>query len=76
MDFLDKKTDNNMIVNGLNNSFPELTVKYFSRISRKLVHSTRMCFSVKEVCKADTLAGHQQTMSVGVLGDNDQFGER
>ena len=29
-----------------NNSLTELTVKYFPRISCKLVHSTRMCFTV------------------------------
>ena len=45
MGFLDK-INYSMIVNSVNKSAREDTVKYFSRMSRKLAHSINMCFTV------------------------------
>jgi len=47
MGFLDK-TNYSMIVK-LNKSAREDTVKYFSRMSRKLGFSTNMCFTVSGI---------------------------
>ena len=48
MGFLDK-INYSMIVNSLNKSAREDTMKYFSRMSLKLAHSTNMCSTVSEI---------------------------
>ena len=48
MGFLDK-INYTMMSTLSNKSAREDTVKYFSRMSRKLAHSTNMCFTVSEI---------------------------
>ena len=68
------KINYSMIVNTSNKSVTEDTVKYFSRMSRTLVHSTNICFTASmEFRKTDRLEEHHHAISMRELDENDQF---
>ena len=48
----------------LNKSVTEDTVKYFSRMSHKLAHSTNMCITVSGIPQDWQVGGHHHTISM------------
>jgi len=71
MGFLDK-INYSMIVNSLNKSAREDTMKYFSRMSLKLAHSTNMCFTVTGIPQ-DWQDGESSPLNNYEWDENDQF---